>query len=67
MKQQKPKYSNQIALGGVMMLTSGIGFMIVIIYILQGKNDWLLIGLTLGCFALAISGKIISKQYKDKQ
>ena len=61
------KYSNRIALGGLMTMTSGIGFIIVVIYILQGKNEWLLSGLTLGCFALAIAGRIISKHFEDKR
>jgi hypothetical protein len=68
MKQRKNlKYSNQIALGGVMTMTAGIGFIIVVISILQGKNQWILIGLTLGSFVLAIAGRIISKHFEDKR
>ena len=61
------KYSDRIALGGLMTMTAGIGFIIVFIYILQGKNEWLLSGLTLGCIALATTGRIISKHFEDKR
>jgi len=67
MKQQKLKYSNRIALGGVMMLAAGIGFILLVVMILQGKNQWVLIGVTVGCFVLAIAGRIISKTYQDKR
>jgi hypothetical protein len=45
MKRHELKYSNQIALGGVMMMTAGIIFIILVIYTLQSKNQWILIGL----------------------
>ena len=67
MKRHELKYSNQIALGGVMTMTAGIIFIILIIYTLQGKNQWILVGLFLGGIALAIAGRIISKHFEEKR
>jgi hypothetical protein len=67
MKRHELKYSNQIALGGVMMMTAGIIFIILVIYTLQSKNQWILIGLFLGGFVLAVAGRIISKHFEDKR
>ena len=67
MKRQKSKYSNQIALGGLMTFTAGIIFIVLIIYTLQSKNQWILIGLFLGGIALAVAGRIISKHFEEKR
>ena len=66
-EEDKQQYSNQIALGGVMTMTAGIIFIILVIYTLQGKNQWILIGLFLGGVALAVAGRVISKHFEEKR
>ena len=66
-EKSSQKYSNQIALGGVMTMTAGIIFIILVIYTLQSKNQWILVGLFLGGVVLAFLGRIISKHFEDKR